>query len=388
LLAPNKLCIRFEQQGVKGLNMLDLVDPITTVAPEHLATPGGFAWWYADLLDANGSGAVFIWSFGLPFLPGVLSRARDGRGQRATDRPALFLSVFERGVPAFQMLEEYTPDSVTIGDGSWTFGSSRIRLAERGAASVLSAVIDCDLPGTGRVDARLDVAGARRVPGSGEPAAGAYHWTPLTSGATGRLSLRGGGVERVIDGGAYVDRNSSASPIDRLGFSSWSWGRAYVGDTLMIWYVSWPEGGGGAELVGLQVRPDGTTERVSGLRLEVHEVRRTRWTMPRPVRVVLANDAGEWLSMEEGALVDDSPFYARQTVRVRGRGGVGTGIAEACVPARIDGAVTGWMASLCVSRGGEASMWHPLFSGPARGRWARLLGRAAPAAARAATGAA
>ena len=30
--------------------------------------PGGFCWWYVDLVDERGDGAVLIWGFALPFL--------------------------------------------------------------------------------------------------------------------------------------------------------------------------------------------------------------------------------------------------------------------------------------------------------------------------------
>ena len=41
-----------------------------------LDTPG-FAWWYLDVVDAEGTGLVLIWSFGLPFLPDPVARAGD-----------------------------------------------------------------------------------------------------------------------------------------------------------------------------------------------------------------------------------------------------------------------------------------------------------------------
>ena len=30
---------------------------------------GSFSWWYLDIIGENGSGAVVIWGYGLPFLP-------------------------------------------------------------------------------------------------------------------------------------------------------------------------------------------------------------------------------------------------------------------------------------------------------------------------------
>ena len=88
-------------------------------------------------------------------------------------------------------------------------------------------------------------------------------------------------------------------------------------------------------------------------------------------------DGSPWIEAEELALVDDSPFYARQTVRTPSGG---LGVAETCRPGSLDRAVSRWMVSLCVTRSDRVSIWHPLFAGPSRGRWARWARGAAAGA--------
>ena len=57
-------------------------------APAMLETPGSLVWWYVDLVDDHGNGAVCIWSFGLPFLPGSVRRLVRARRSTLEHDPA------------------------------------------------------------------------------------------------------------------------------------------------------------------------------------------------------------------------------------------------------------------------------------------------------------
>lgn len=87
--------------------------------------------------------------------------------------------------------------------------------------------------------------------------------------------------------------------------------------------------------------------------------------------------------------VEDGPFYQRYLVEARtSRGEVGRGVAERVVPSRLDHAWHRPFVNMRVDRRDAArSMWLPLFSGAASGRWSRLVssllrGRAARSEAR------
>ena len=61
--------------------------------PAVLRSPGGFTWFYVDLVDDHGRAATLIWSWGLPFLPGYAQSARTGRPRLPLQRPSVNLVV-------------------------------------------------------------------------------------------------------------------------------------------------------------------------------------------------------------------------------------------------------------------------------------------------------
>ena len=74
-----------------------------------LDVPGGFLWWYVDLVDDHGDGLVLIASFGLPFLPGLLDAARRGAPLAPRERPALSLALYRGGKTSFYVLDVPAP---------------------------------------------------------------------------------------------------------------------------------------------------------------------------------------------------------------------------------------------------------------------------------------
>ena len=71
-----------------------------------LQRPGGFAWWYLDLVDDNGYGLVLIWAWGLPFLPGLARDARRGQPSLPRERPAISFALYEGGRCTCYLLQE------------------------------------------------------------------------------------------------------------------------------------------------------------------------------------------------------------------------------------------------------------------------------------------
>ena len=62
-----------------------------------MRSPGGFTWFYVDIVDDQGQGATLIWSWGLPFLPGYAAASRAGRPQLPIERPSVNLVVYGGG---------------------------------------------------------------------------------------------------------------------------------------------------------------------------------------------------------------------------------------------------------------------------------------------------
>ena len=89
--------------------MISLTPPRHLRPPATLQSSGGFLWWYLDLTDDDGNGMVLIWSFGLPFLPGLASEARAGRPKQPAESPSVNVVLYRNGRADFCLL--YTSPS-------------------------------------------------------------------------------------------------------------------------------------------------------------------------------------------------------------------------------------------------------------------------------------
>jgi carotenoid 1,2-hydratase len=357
--------------------MLSLVEPKLVPPEASLHSRGGFAWWYADVVDAEGSGAVLIWSYGLPFLPGYLSAARRGEAPAASARPSVHLSVFERGRPLFYMLREVDAAESHVDGSVASMGRNQFSLRRVGTQLELDVEIDDELESIGRVRGRVEVRGAARISGGGVEDPDEHTWCPLSGPAAGVVSVSSPGFGFTTAGAGYVDRNASRAPLDRLGFARWTWGRVSLSDGVLTWYVLW-SASGEVQVEVLRIDHQGRATRLEGCDVGVLGGGRSVWGLHRYPALVLRPVGMPELRITTRHLVDDGPFYSRQVIDVVRGSERATGIAEVCVPSRVDTPIHRWMASLCVHGPERGSMWRPLFTGPSQGRVPRLLGRRPP----------
>lgn len=374
----------FEGQVPQGgaAALITVTEPQRGLSERLLDVPGGFLWWYVDMIDAAGSGFVMIWSYGLPFLPGLASAARRGEPVVPRMRPSLNLSVYDRGELVCYLLQEYAPEEATWSPerGEWRFGASTMRVWREEGEVKLSAALDCALPGdTERLRGQIELSGVARRAGFGEAAVDPHHdWTPLMGPAQGTAKLEHGSRRWELQGRAYHDRNGGVSPLHDLGFKSWIWGRLAFADAELIYYILWPTDGGEPTAIGLRIDREGKTERWDGLRAKMSDKRRSWAGRPWWEQVELSTDSGmSWLKVKTRAVVDHGPFYLRFILDgwTPGMAGPGaSGIGEACWPDRVDLARHRPLVQMRVHQdGGETSMWNPLFTGPREGRLSRLL---------------
>lgn len=355
--------------------MLALTRPDVPPDRAALDAPGGFSWWYGDIVNDAGDGLVLIGAWGLPFLPGYAAAARRGAPERAGDRPSLNLALYRGGKPCFYLLQE--APGVWEDDTRWRFGDSVLESRVDGGVRRLLATIDCPVAGTTpRLRGEIAIVGPARLPGPEERADGPHRWTPLATPATGRAALTMGDTFRfALDGRAYHDRNECEVPLDTLGIGEWLWGRAPLGDAEVVWYLLWPADGGPPTAWGLRIDPDGRTTPVEGLTVRLAERRRSVYGLAWWDRVTLSVDTDTWLTVYHGAPVEDGPFYLRFFPTVERAGLRGRGVAELVRPDRVD---VDWMRPFVRMRvrpsQGGASMWLPLFEGPTDGRAGRLFG--------------
>jgi hypothetical protein len=360
--------------------MIEIGSTSREMDPSLLRAPGGFAWWYADLVDPRGDGLVLIWSYGLPFLPGYADSARRGAPQLPAERPSVNLVAYSRGEPVVYLLQEYAAADASWpdADGVQRIGGCSFSRSVGEGRCTLDAVLDCPVPGSSdRLTGTLRIEGVARAPGSGGPAPDPAHvWTPLTGPAEGTAVLRVGGREVArVSGRAYHDRNGGSVPLHALGIERWMWGRFPLEGREAIYYLLWPRGGGAPECLGVVVDAEGRTEEVPGLEVELGAERRSYAGLRWPERILLRAGGAPWLEVRHRALADVGPFYLRllsEGIVPGGESAVGWG--ELCVPDRVDLPVHRPFVRMRVHRVGEPnSVWLPLFTGPRERRVGRLL---------------
>lgn len=363
--------------------MIEVGAPQDGVAPELLRAPGGFAWWYVDVVTPSGDGVVLIWSYGLPFLPGYAAAARRGAPQLPEDRPSVNLVVYRGGAPTFYLLQEHPAGSAPVrGDFTREQQIAGCRFTRRTGAGrlVLEAVLDCAVPGMReRLTGTIRVEGvARAADDAGAPVDAPHVWTPLTGPATGEATLDLGGRPLLrLQGRAYHDRNAGGVPLHALGIDRWMWGRVPLAERERIYYLLWPQGAspGAAPLaLGIEIGASGATRRVP-LSVALRPSRRALAGLRWPESVALHDGGQPWMEVRHRAVADDGPFYLRLlSDAVAANGERATGWSEIVHPDRVDGDAFRPLVRMKVHRAdGPNSPWLPLFTGPREGRVGRLL---------------
>lgn len=357
--------------------MLSLVEQRAAGLAGLLDAPGGFAWWYADLIDAQGRGMVLIWSFGLPFLNGSRSRGLP------RERPAVCLALYEAERTVCYLLQTYSPDDVTFaGPSHVKMGQSLFRLWFEGGVATLDAQLDLPVIAGGRICGTVQVRGVRCRPHAPAVADDSHlhQWAPIVAASSGRASLAVEGRPFELHGRAYVDSNTSAEPLHALGIRQWRWGRVALPGRELIYYLVDPAHAAAPAIEHvLEVLPNGSV-REHAAHAEWSSPRRSLYGLAFWDRVRLRADAFD-VDLQFGARVDEGPFYLRFLVHARdATGAEGTGFAEQVAPERVD---RPWQRPFVHMRTHHThahnSIWLPLFSGPVQGRLKRLLRHWLPA---------
>ena len=355
------------------MTLISLDDSTNPISPSVGDHEGGFAWWYFDWIGPEGESVVVIASFGLPFLPGHGSAARDGSAPPARSCPSLNVVVTRKGTNALYLLQRYEEHDATWSDTEMRLGASVLRTETRDGRRVFEAVLDCPLPRTSdRLRGRivLDAASLR----FGDAAPGALHrWTPLGVGdASVELCVGERDLVRGV-GRAYHDRNASPVHLGGLGIRHWLWSRTPLPSGDLVTYLLWPEGGGEPRIIARHLGLDGAVRPLEGS-VERSGTRLAWCGMPWWRRIRLNSPEGVY-TIDHTEVIDDGPFYLRLHTRVQAPdGSTGGGVAEAVRPGRVDWPLTRPFVRMAVhDLRGSNSFWVPLFAGEKRGRVARLL---------------
>ncbi len=358
------------------------MDVVTLSPPDHrlpqelMQAPGGFIWWYADAVDEQGNGFVLIWSWGLPFLPGYASSERRSTPQRPEQRPSLNLSVYKNGKLDFYSLQEFAPDDCAWdGQDTWTFGPNSITSTVEDGRRRMVANLDLPVPGSSeRLEGTLSVDGVARVGNFDESSSLDHDWSPLTGPAQSSMNLKFGDVSWSSEGRGYHDRNGGRVPMHRLPFSHWLWGRLPFADKELIYYLFWQSDDSAPIALAIEISADGTTATRQDVEVSLSTPKRGLagiWHRD----LVLSIDGEYWCEVEHVSVLDDGPFYMRYHIYGSHYGELTRGVAELCVPDKIDRDLHRPLVRMRVGQAADNhnSMWLPLFTGPKSGRVERLV---------------
>ncbi len=357
--------------------LITLGDPSRPLSQHLLQHRGGFVWWYVDALDERLNGLVFIWSFGLPFLPGYLKAARQGRAEPAGQHPSLNLAVYREGRPCFYLLQVYDPGDTEWSADYWRFGRTEIARSEKDGRRRVTATLDCTVPRSQqRLQGTIHVEGPTPFlhPDLPSNAESHHEWCPVTGPARCGAVLRWGPSRPFqLDAPAYHDRNAGDRPFDQLGIDHWIWGRTVGPGGTRIHYLVWPKGTSqGAKSWVFDLMSDGEIQRRELDSARIHGPDRGWFGVPFWRRVDL-DDLGE---VRTDRLVEDGPFYLRSVnAGLDPAGNLLPGWGEWIRPDRIDLDAHRPLVKMRVHRtAGSNSVWLPLFVGPRSTRIRRLLG--------------
>ena len=314
---------------------------------------------------------------GCLFLPGLASEARNGRAQAPGGRPSWTLAVFEGGREAFYLLSEYAPSECSWDPEArtWNFGGTTITHVEHEGTVALTVNFDARAPGfPGHLTGSLSLQGALRKSPSQQDRAPDHSWEPIClGGARGSLNITCGDYEASIDGRIYYDRNAGDRPLHELGIRDWFWGRFPMSDHELVVYLLNGDDGHDENYV-LRIQPDGQLTQVGDAVTSYQRYATTFYGSRYPTQITVTHEEHDPIAITLQAPMDDSPFYRRFVARCHADGRDIPGVFEHVLPHAID---PSWMRPLVHMRIHQTqnanSMWLPLFSGPKRGRWGRLL---------------
>lgn len=299
--------------------------------------PGGYAWWYLDVLDRErGLGLTAIFFIGSVFSPHYFrARQRALAAGQPLPSPESFCAVnlalyAPRGMagpgragPRAWALTEHP--EFERGPRTLRIGASSLRWTEDDRGPLLTARIDEREPflgkrapwtkgvrGTVRLrpaaifGPRVELDGWRSEP---EPEA-RHRWYPV--GPHGHAEVEFEEPALRFSGSAYTDVNEGDEPLE-AAFAHWNWSRLELGERTVIVYDVVDRSGQPRPLAWSFDPRTRTREALDPDALgDAVDLPRSRWGMHRATRVPLGAHPRLLDTLE------DSPFYTRNVVTLDG----------------------------------------------------------------------
>ena len=355
--------------------MIALVNKTNIGDPYHSNPSNGFFWWYFDIVDNSGNGAVVIWSQNLPFLP--TSKRLD---HMASQRPSLNVVLYQNYKTVFYLFQEY-PSLKTEWDpsrGYWQFGDTTIQQTETNDLVHLQIDLQAPIPtSVSHLTGTIEFRGPKRkdIP---TQEVGFHHWSPISTNCIGQVNLKDDKAEYVFSGRCYHDSNSSSRPIQDLGIEKWWWGRFSFPNQETILYLLSPETDTEPINMLLGVDQTGHMKTSEITQIQFQDPQKSIFGLQYPQRLIIRSSTEE-LTVQPTHLLDDSPFYQRFMATATQGKQTAVGYLEQVAPPKIG---LFWQQPFVRMKvhdlNGSNSMWLPLFTGNRTDSFWKQLARCTP----------
>jgi carotenoid 1,2-hydratase len=268
---------------------------------DQALTSDGYQWWYVDALSDDAQyGITIIALIGSVFSPYYAWARRRGPTD-PTQFCALNVALYGKDRRAWAMTERghqqlaRSADSLMIGPSrvAWDGNALVIDIDERGA------------PLPKRIHGRVRVhPRALTTHHIGLDPAGHHRWWPIAPESRVEVELRQPGLHWSGDG--YLDSNDGDEPLER-GFREWDWSRAKLSQGSAVLYdMTFVDG----EQRALALRFDGSGAAEPFQPPPRRPLKTTFWW-----RIPRATQGDEGHPPQVLETLEDTPFYARSTVR-------------------------------------------------------------------------
>lgn len=211
--------------------------------------PGSYEWWYFDAMSADHRYSfVIIFYEGNPFSRRYIDAIKDDANNRASDYPAISISVYKESEPIFYSFEEVVRSDAEFS-GEEPFGrvkKNRFRRYEQtNGTHEYQVSLDQVIPNGDRITGTITFKSKVSGPFQAEPAdnqgldASLHGWNLVQPMAdvSGVLTIAGATREEItFEGSGYHDHNTGMEPM-KESFDEWYWGRFHFSGGSLVYYL-------------------------------------------------------------------------------------------------------------------------------------------------------
>jgi carotenoid 1,2-hydratase len=207
--------------------------------------PGGYEWWYFDAQSDDGYSVVIIFYDGNPFSRRYIRSIEMNDGKKASDYPAISVSVYKNGKPLFYSFEEFEPEK-SFFSGIMPKGETGLNSFEGRTQDneiIYEVILNQKVANGDQLKGKLYFKSGPFEFGDQAPPAlkqtNDHTWNlvmPFCE-VSGQLEITGYKNYSInFEGIGYHDHNSGYEPM-KESFDEWYWGRYHLNDDTLIYYL-------------------------------------------------------------------------------------------------------------------------------------------------------